>query len=145
MQLFFFTYHKSGTVLCRNIGNIISTHLNQQHECLNGQVKSINRSTPIINFSHSLISFELGNYPHKGIRIIRDPRDIWVSGYLYHRKTTEMWCTNQPISSNELITFPQVPFSREHLPESEKKAYIDDLGGASYQKNLLMLYCYYFL
>ncbi|MDE1149979.1 MAG: hypothetical protein PW843_25790 [Azospirillaceae bacterium] len=90
-------------------------------------------------FAHTLIGFDLGARPHRGVRLVRDPRDIWLSGYLYHRRCDEAWCTNTDFSRQAPIRFPQVPHSRQHCAEDWKRSYLAGLGGRSYQQNLMAL------
>lgn len=53
-----------------------------------GMAYDIDRDTDIVLLPHSLLGFALSrNY--RAVRVIRDPRDIWVSSYLHHRHTTE--------------------------------------------------------
>jgi hypothetical protein len=87
----------------------------------------------IVVFGHSLIAFEPST---KGIHIIRDPRDIIISGYQYHKRTKEGWCINKDFAIDIPIKFPQVPRCRQHEPEEWKTHYIESLKGKSYQGNL---------
>lgn len=38
-------------------------------------------------------SFPRGAGECRGTHIVRDPRDLIVSGYFYHLRTSETWCT----------------------------------------------------
>ncbi len=68
---------------------------------------------------------------------VRDPRDIWVSGYLYHRRCPEGWCVNTDFDPSPPIAYPRVDYSFQHYPERWKRAYLAWLDGKSYQRNLL--------
>ena len=58
-----------------------------------GSRRSI-RPADIVLLAHSLVGRDFAARPFRAIRVVRDPRDIWVSGYLYHRHCQEEWCTN---------------------------------------------------
>ncbi len=95
-----------------------------------------NSEPDIVLLPHSLLRCPLDR-PYRAIRLIRDPRDIWVSGYLYHLRCDEGWCRNIPMDSTFPIRWPQVDYSIEHRPEDWKRRYLERLNGQSYQKNLL--------
>jgi hypothetical protein len=69
--------------------------------------------------------------------MIRDPRDIWVSGHLYHRHCQEEWCINTDMDPTPPIAWPKVDHSFAHWPEDWKRRYLERLNGKSYQRNLL--------
>jgi hypothetical protein len=137
MQMHFFCYHKSGTALCSAIAHKIAARFGWQANSLLGLVNSVDQTKQIVTFAHSLIGFDLSTVPHKGVRIIRDPRDVWLSGYLYHRHCNERWCINEGFDLTPPILFPRVPYSQQHRPEEWKRDYLAGLNGLSYQKNLL--------
>jgi hypothetical protein len=87
---------------------------------------------------HSLLG-SLPVRPFRAIRAIRDPRDIWISGYLYHRHCQEPWCLSTDFDPSPPILFPRVPAAFHHLRERWKRDYLRGLGGRSYQQNLLAL------
>ncbi len=104
---------------------------------LRGKQNTIPLGADVVIFMHSLINIDNIDTPFLGIHIVRDPRDIIVSGYLYHKRTNEAWCINKDHHIQESILFPQIPYSQEHRPEAWKKAYLSSLGEKSYQENLL--------
>jgi len=61
----------------------------------NDQSKFTNRPSIFLQ-NHSYIDFSLLPESYKGSHIIRDPRDIVISGYYYHLWTVEEWA-NKPI------------------------------------------------
>ena len=131
-----FSYHKSGTVLlakvfreiCREKGWIFRSRLGKQ--------RKLPPHADVILFGHSDVDLDCIDTPFLGIHIIRDPRDIIVSGYLYHCRTTEKWCVNSDFTISHPIVFPQVPYSQEYRAEAWKINYLKSLGGRSYQENL---------
>jgi hypothetical protein len=101
-----------------------------------GLVAWLDVEPDIILLPHSLLRGPL-NRPYRAIRLIRDPRDIWVSGYFYHLHCDEDWCRNVPTHSASPIQWPQVDYSVAHRPEDWKRRYLAGLNGRSYQANLL--------
>ncbi|HET8995753.1 MAG TPA: putative nucleotide-diphospho-sugar transferase, partial [Acetobacteraceae bacterium] len=135
-QALVFSYHKSGTTLfdrvMRQVAEQFGLRLVQQY----GMAYEIDPAADIVLLPHSLLGFRLAR-DYRGIRLIRDPRDIWVSGYLYHRRTQEHWCTNTDLDPRPPITYPRVDFSMQHRPERWKRKWLERLNGKSYQQNLL--------
>ena len=80
-QIFIFCYHKSGTQLFAKILRDISQHFGLRMAALMGVVDKVDSAVDIVLFRHSLIGFNLADYPYRGVRVVRDPRGIWVSGY----------------------------------------------------------------
>jgi hypothetical protein len=138
-QIFIFCYHKSGTQLFAKIVRDISAHFGLKMALFSGVVDKIDSAIDIVLFRHSLVRFDLTNHRYRGVRIVRDPRGIWLSGYWYHRRCTEDWCINTNFAKALLIRYPQVPYSQEHHSDTWKRSYLDGLGGKSYQENLLAL------
>ena len=134
---FFFCYHKVGSALCAKLAGKLAATFGWQVAAWAGQIKWIDTSKQITTFAHSLIDFDLSAIPHKGVRLIRDPRDILVSGYLYHQRCQERWCVNDCFDLSPPILPPRVPHSQAHRSEEWKRAYLINLGGLSYQQNLL--------
>jgi hypothetical protein len=136
LQYCVFTYHKSGTVLFERLMQRFAARLGWRCATWYGQMTELDYETDIFILAHSLLGFEL-NRPFRGVRVIRDPRDIWVSSYLYHRRCSEIWCVRSDPRLAPPISYPQVDFSMMHRPERWKRDYIKRLGGKSYQQNLL--------
>jgi hypothetical protein len=136
--MFVFTYHKVGTVLMMNAIDTVAAALGLTVTAVAGRISAI-PSTDIVVFMHSLVAADLSKHDFRGVRLVRDPRDIWLSGYFYHRTCTEAWCTNTDLSATLPILYPKVPASRLHLPDVWKRHYLQSLRGRSYQQNLLRL------
>jgi hypothetical protein len=139
--LIVFSYHKSGTSLLLHVMTKVSQRLGLSLVNHFGLVDRIAPDPDVVLLPHSLLSQSalaaLRDRPHRAIRMIRDPRDIWVSGYLYHQHCVEHWCTNTNMDPTPPIGWPQVDYSFAHLPEDWKRQYLDCLKGKSYQQNLL--------
>lgn len=140
-QLFVFTYHKVGTLLFAKLLSQIARSAGLKHRTIVGLALAEDaHDADIVLFAHSLVGFDLGVCNFNGVRMVRDPRDVWVSGYLYHRHCDEVWCTNTDLrETGAPILFPQVPRSQQHRPEAWKRDYLRSLGGKSYQANLQQL------
>jgi len=131
-----FSYHKSGTTLFLQVMTRVAEALGLSLSNHYGMVLHGNLSSDIVLLPHSLLGFGLSR-PFRAIRVVRDPRDIWVSAYLYHRRCHEAWCTNTNFDPAPPIDYPRVDFAVQHRAERWKRTYLAGLGGKSYQRNLL--------
>ena len=136
-QIVVFTYHKTGTVLFQSILASVAAQFGLKFAEYFGYVERIDPGLDIALLAHSLVPPRFAARPFRAIRVVRDPRDIWVSGYLYHRRCSEAWCTNTNFNPSPPITYPRVDYSFQHYPEVWKQRYLAWLGGKSYQQNLL--------
>jgi sulfotransferase family protein len=131
-----FCYHKVGTVLLSKVFGGLCKHFGWTFTPLLGHQTGLPADSNVVLYKHSLIDPDTIDSPYVGIHVIRDPRDIIVSGYLYHLRTDEQWCVNKEFESKKPIRFPQVPYSQEHRSEEWKREYLRSLGGKSYQEHL---------
>ncbi len=134
-QLIVFSYHKSGTTLFWHVMTKVSDALGLKLANHFGLVEHLDPEPDIVLLPHSLLRAPLDR-PYRAIRLIRDPRDIWVSGYLYHLRCVEEWCTNTNFDPTPPIQWPLVDHSFAHLPEDWKRGFFERLNGKSYQQNL---------
>ena len=134
-QIIVFSYHKTGTSLFFHIMTGVAKRLGLTLLNCYGMVDEIDTDPDIVLIAHSLIRQPPAR-PYRAIRLIRDPRDIWVSGYLYHLRCDEKWCVNTHLVSSGPIGWPLVDYSILHYPEAEKRAWLNRLNGLSYQQNL---------
>jgi hypothetical protein len=132
-----FCYHKVGTALLSKIFGQICKAADLSFQVLYGKQTQLPQDFDVTLFAHSLVDFNKKSSPFIGVHIIRDPRDIIVSGYLHHCRTVEKWCTNTDFSQNTPILFPRVPLSQQHRTEKWKIRYLESLEGISYQQKLL--------
>jgi hypothetical protein len=137
-KLVCFSYHKSGTSLLLHVMTKVSRALGLSLANHYGLVGRIDLDADIILLPHSLLAAPL-EQPYRAIRMVRDPRDIWVSGYLYHLRCEEAWCRNTDFDLTAPIAWPRVDYSVAHRPEDWKRRYLQSLGGRSYQQTLLAL------
>lgn len=137
--IYIFCHHKCGTVLFGKVFRDICREMGWKFVSYPGKVKSVACDADVVLFMHSLVDEKILSGNYRGIHIIRDPRDIIISGYLYHKRTGEDWCVNKDFSRKKPIMFPAVPFSLEYRSEEWKNCYLDDLNGKSYQDTLLSM------
>lgn len=139
VPIYLFGHHKAGSTLLTKIFGQICEFYGWRFGYVLEKTEGFSSNDDIILFAHSLIDKSLLEKPFVGIHLIRDPRDIIVSGYLYHLRTKEKWCVNKDFSLNSPIKSPQVPFLKQHCSEEWKRNYLKSLKNCSYQENLLNL------
>lgn len=135
-QLIVFSYHKSGTSLFLHVMTKLCARLGLSLANQYGLVERLDPEPDVVLLPHSALRGPLDR-PYRAIRLIRDPRDIWASGYLYHLRCDEAWCRNTHMDPTPPIQWPQVDYSFMHWPEDWKRRYLERLGGKSYQQNLI--------
>jgi hypothetical protein len=135
-QIIVFGYHKAGTVLLERIMRRVGELLGRSIAKHFGMVSTLDSTKDIVLLPHSLLACDV-TWLYRAIRVVRDPRDIWVSGYLYHRRCREGWCVNTNFDPTSPVGYPRVDFSFQHYPEEWKQNYLARLRGLSYQQNLL--------
>jgi len=83
------TYHKTGTVWMNTIFREIALEFNLRFSYGHDQISP--SGVDIIFDNHS--GFELKTLPidYRGLHVIRDPRDLILSGCFYHQKSNEAW------------------------------------------------------
>jgi len=88
-RLFVATHHKSMTTYFNAVLRLFTFANATRFEKINGR-KLPAPDTRIFLSNHS--KFDLGAVrPYRGIHLMRDPRDMIVSGYHYHKWTYEFW------------------------------------------------------
>lgn len=130
-------HHKCGSVLFGTVLRKICEQLNLSFCGVKGPVRNATYEIyDVLNFANSTIEFEKISKPYTGTHMVRDPRDIIVSGYLYHAQCMEKWCKNIPDEFNKPIVFPQIPHSQFSRSDKWRLDYIRSLNGSSYQDNI---------
>jgi hypothetical protein len=135
--IYLFCYHKVGTILLAKVFRELCQQFGWRFKTVIGKAKEVPTDADIVLFMHSLVDLGAVKHGYLGAHFTRDPRDVIVSGYLYHKRCSEDWCVNESPDATEPILFPNVPWSQQHRPESWKAAYIESLNNISYQQNLL--------
>lgn len=103
-KIIHFTYHKMGTVWFSRILYEIASHYDLNFQKINDNLNDFDLSNNNIIFvNHSDIFLE-SDISFKGSHMVRDLRDVIVSGYFYHLKTTEKWA-NVPRSNLDGLSY----------------------------------------
>jgi hypothetical protein len=88
------------------------------------------------DFSTKLLIIYVLNYnklpPYVGSHMIRDPRQIIVSGYFYHLKTDESWCKKEKYAD-----WYKQAFGRRPKSDFGEKTYQQILNGRSKDQGIL--------
>jgi hypothetical protein len=107
------SYHKCLTVYYQQVMTHLLRHFGGYHH-FNSDLESFYRGcsryrvTSVNN--HSIDLDRLGDY--RITRFVRDPRDLIVSGYFYHRRGAERWCLVQdPTPADWAIVNGHMPSS----------------------------------
>ena len=135
IPIYIFGYHKCGTKLLGKVFLQLSLKYGWKFVSVAGSIDEIPKAD-VVFFLHSQIDYNQLPEKHIGIHMVRDPRDIIISGYLYHKRTVEAWCVNKNFQIENTITYPQVPNSQMYRSEQWKQDYIKSLEGKSYQENI---------
>tara|TARA_Y100001970_G_scaffold166799_2_gene204221 strand:- start:762 stop:1553 length:792 start_codon:yes stop_codon:yes gene_type:complete len=134
-KLVLINHHKVGSALVWKIFEPLCLRQNWNIEQIHGIAESMPQNADVIQLMHGIATSDFIGSDFRGIRFIRDPRDVIVSGFLYHKRCDEKWCKNNLFETENLM-HPRVPWPIQHL-EEEKIMWIERLGGKSYQRNLL--------
>lgn len=134
--IFVFCYHKCGTVLLAKTFSRICARFGWQFAEVYGLCTWLPRQYDVVLLSHSLIKKELLARPYVGVHLVRDPRDIIVSGYLYHSRCSEPWCTSTDLDLHGDLIFPKIPTFMATAAVEKQVKYLQSLNGKSYQENL---------
>jgi hypothetical protein len=87
-------YHKTGTVWFNSILSRISVHFGWEYALSHGPA-SLPLNGVISLHSNSNVELQALEHQYVGCHVIRDPRDMIVSAYYYHRWCHEEWCTTK--------------------------------------------------
>ena len=135
-KILLINHHKVGSALIWKIFVPMSLRTGCTIQKIHGIANDVPANADIVQLMHGIVGDNFPTENFRGVRFVRDPRDVIVSGFLYHKRCAEEWCTNIPSSYTDLA-YPQVPWPIQHLEEVEKRKWIDLLDGRSYQENLL--------
>jgi len=119
-------HHKVGSVWFKNIFKRISKRYGLPFNINDASLIPKGRSLFIDD--HSRIKFNRLNQPYKGSHMIRDPRDIVISGYHYHKWTKEKWANTKIGNLGKRIDkyWPLLPVN--DIKKMTYKEYLNSLG-----------------
>lgn len=83
------THHKTGSVWLYSIFSAISNEYN--YTIFSGRQNELPANYDLFFQNHSLFEFDKLDTPFRGVHMIRDPRDVVISGCFYHQKSDEEW------------------------------------------------------
>ena len=135
VPIYIFGHHKCGTKLLTKIFLKLCIKYGWKFKSVSGFAHDIPKAD-IVHFIHSQVDISKLPREYIGIHMIRDPRDVIISGYLYHKRTTEEWCVNKNFDTKNTIFYPKIPHSQMHRSRDWKVHYIESLEGKSYQENI---------
>jgi len=113
-RFFHFSYHKCLTVLYGQVmRKAISEIMPGQYKHFNSRIDNFYEAIPRLKFAsvnNRVVEFDQIPFPFRATHFIRDPRDLVVSGYFYHKKGVEEWCRiNYPTNDDWEIVNGCVP------------------------------------
>ena len=132
---FILTHHKVATVLCRKVLMESTERIGWRYNSEMGVAKDIASKTDLLHVIHGTTTDTFLDSGRRGVRIIRDPRDVIVSGFLYHQRCSELWCINSDFSKPG-YHHPQVPQPLAHRELETRESFVSSLGGVSYQERI---------
>ena len=98
------THHKTGTVWFSSIFQYIC-----HYHSLNfyaGKQDGLPLQFDVFFQDHSVFDLDSIGVPFRGIHIIRDPRDVIISGSFHHQKSKEKWL-HRPRENLQGLTYQQ--------------------------------------
>jgi len=104
VPIYIFGYHKCGTKLLGKVFLQMALKYGWEYKSIPGSVNEM-PNADVVFFLHSQVDYN--KLPEKfiGIHMVRDPRDIIISGYLYHKRTIEEWCINENFQTEDPIVY----------------------------------------
>ncbi len=126
------SHHKVGTSWMQKVLRSVSTEYGLKYQ--DCDQADLDPETDVFFQDHS--RFDLNRFDHyRGSHMVRDPRDVMVSGYYYHLWTKEEWA-NLPMSSFG----PEVHRAWAHVPfdEAGDLTYKDFLNSLDREAGLAM-------
>ncbi len=132
---FILTHHKVATVLCRKVLMASTERIGWRYNSEMGVATDIASKTDLLHVIHGTATDDFLDSGRRGVRIIRDPRDVIVSGFLYHQRCSELWCINSDFSKPG-FNHPQVPLPLAHRDLKTREGFVSRLGGVSYQEKI---------
>jgi hypothetical protein len=132
-------HHKVGTILLKSVFRDVCRWFGWRFEVVAGTATGPAPSSDIAVLVHSRIDqLEAARHPFYAVHVRRDPREVLVSGFLYHQHTTERWCVERD-AGPDWTHSPKIPRSEMYRSDGWKRRYLESLDGTSYQEALRSL------
>ena len=135
-KILLINHHKVGSALIWKIFEPMCLRIGWTIGNIHGIAERAPPNIDVVQLMHGIVGDEFPTREFRAVRFVRDPRDVIVSGFLYHKRCSEKWCINEPAGYSSM-TYPHVPWPLQHLGDVEKREWVDLLGESSYQQNLL--------
>jgi len=120
-------YHKCLTVYFNHVFSDLAQRFRFDYRYL-ARGKAIPHDAGVLLFPHSEVNpDELA--PFRGTHVIRDPRDLLVSAYLYHLRTDEEWCCKPNPNHRDLP--PDVSYQQHLNGLSREQGLLYELSNVS--------------
>lgn len=100
------TYHKTGTVWMQRVFLNLAAEMGVSFTGSHLEPAIDNPEPGFYLDDHSRFPEGLLSVPHAGFRMIRDPRDVVISGAHYHMKSHEAWL-HRPLDGFDGLTYQQ--------------------------------------
>lgn len=108
------THHKTGSVWLHSIfETICNTHSLVYYL---GKQEHLPEYFDVFFQSHSWFDLDALDFPFRGVHMIRDPRDVIISGCFYHQVSQEEWL-HQPRNDLQGLTYQQKINSYDNLDD----------------------------
>ncbi|MFX0202290.1 MAG: sulfotransferase domain-containing protein [Candidatus Hodarchaeota archaeon] len=98
------THHKTGSYWLSSVFQNICRHYSLTFYA--GTQDSLPEQYDVFFQNHSVFDLDSIGVPFRGIHIIRDPRDVIISGCFYHQKSEEEWL-HRPRKDLQGLTYQQ--------------------------------------
>ncbi|MDP8207524.1 MAG: hypothetical protein P9L92_12730 [Candidatus Electryonea clarkiae] len=133
-----FTYHKCLTLYFAQIMKSLTYEFHFKYFEINTDIdyfRHASRQEPgkrVIQVAN-INDIDLTKLPdYRGSHVVRDPRDLVVSGYYYHKRTIEKWCHNPDFDWSYIV---ENPIFQGHV-ESDPKKYPANISYQDYLNTL---------
>ncbi len=142
-SIYHFAHHKCLTVYFHRVFARVSRILDMRFLATPGPLPEIPDEPHLLLSHDSRLPFP-GDPTVRASHVIRDPRDVIVSGYFYHRRTSEDWCRRPNPDHHDLPDDTSYQDHLNALPKDDGLIYemnhvsgrvIEDMAGWDYDRD----------